>query len=139
MIMSKQVLVDQEEKCEGLACSGQGKVSWVLNNQEFDEEEEDLIEIKYFVCSACNNKHKRKIDTRTIASCILYLVKTRTVSKEIISWMSNKLITLLDILPTVEGEIRKLLLDTTSNQIMLWNLAGEKVLAHLERFSQPKK
>ena len=39
--------------------------------------------------------------------------------------MSTELTTLLDVLP-----VRKTLLDTVSNQVMLWDLAGEKALAH---------
>ena len=44
--------------------------------------------------------------------------------------MSNELTTLLDILPAVTEDIKKTLLDTLSNQVMLWDLAGEKALAH---------
>ena len=59
--VTKQVSVDLEEQCEGLACGGRGKVTWVLETQEFDEEEQDLVKLKSFVCSACNDKHKKKI------------------------------------------------------------------------------
>ena len=44
--------------------------------------------------------------------------------------MSNELITLLDILPIVTNEIQKNLLNTVSNQVMLWDLAGKKALTH---------
>ena len=44
--------------------------------------------------------------------------------------MSNELTTLLDILPAITEDIKKTLLDTLSNQVMLWDLAGEKALAH---------
>ena len=128
--VTKQVSVDREEQCEGPACRGQGKVSWVLSTQEFDKEEQDLVEIKFFVCSACSDKHKRKFDTRAIIGCTPYVVETQTVSKEVITWMSDELTTLLDILPAVMEEIKKTLLDTLSNQVMLWDLAGEKALAH---------
>ena len=105
-------------------------MSWVLETQEFDEEEEDIINIKFFVCEACNGKHKKRFDTRAIIKCTPYVAETQEVSKEIISWMSNKLTTLLDVLPMVAEDIRKNLLDTVSNQVMLWDLAGKKVLAH---------
>ena len=103
--ISQQVPIDKEETCKGSACGSRGRVAWVLNTQEFNEEEEDLIEIKFFVCNACNEKHKKKFDTRTIVSHALYVIKTKIISKEIISWMSNKLITLLDVLPVVTKEI----------------------------------
>ena len=99
--ISKRVPVDREERCEGQACRRRGKVSWVLNTQEFDEEEEDLVEIKFFICSAYNDKHKKKFDMCTIINRAPYVIETRMVSKEIISWMSNKLVTLLDVLPAV--------------------------------------
>ena len=44
--------------------------------------------------------------------------------------MSNELTTLLDVLPRVAEDIRQNLLDTVSNQVMLWDLAGEEALAH---------
>ena len=44
--------------------------------------------------------------------------------------MSTELTTLLDILPVISEGVRKVLLDTVSNQIMLWDLAGKKALAH---------
>ena len=59
-----------------------------------------------------------------------YIVETKKVSKEVISWMSSKLTTLLNILPVISKDIRKVLLDTISNQIMLWDLAGENALTH---------
>ena len=124
MTASQQVLLDKEERCEGSACGSRGKVAWVLNTQEFDKEEEDLVNIKFFVCNACNDKHRKKFDTCTIISCAPYIIKTKTVSKEIISWMSNELITLLDVLPALTKEIQKNLLNTVSNQIMQWDLAG---------------
>ena len=67
----------------------------------------------------------------TITSCTPYVIETQTVSKEIVSWMSEEFTTLLNILPVISEEIRRTLLDTASNQIMLWDLAGEKALAHL--------
>ena len=97
--MLQQVPEDREEQCEGPACRGQGKVAWVLNTQELDEEEEDLVKIKFFVCNTCNNKHRKRFDTHTIISHAPYVTETKTISKEIISWMSDELITLLDILP----------------------------------------
>ena len=137
--ITEQVSVDREEQCEGPTCGGQGKVSWVLTTQEFDEEEQDLVEIKFFVCSACNNKHKRKFDTRAIIGCTPYVVETQTVSKEVITWMSAELLTLLDLLPAVMEDIKKTLLDTLSNQVMLWDLAGEKVLAHFGKVLSAKE
>ena len=128
--ITEQVSVDREEQCKGPACGGRGKVSWVLTTQEFDEEEQDLVEIKFFVCNACNDKHKRKFDTCAIIRHSLYIAETKEVSKEIVSWMSNELTTLLDVLPRVAEDIRRSLLDTVSNQVMLWDLAGEKALAH---------
>ena len=83
-----------------------------------------MVEIKFFVHDACNNKHKKRFDTCTIINCTPYIIKTKTISKEVISWMSNELTTLLDILPVVTKEIQKALLDTISNQIILWDLAG---------------
>ena len=128
--LTKQVSVNQEEQCEGPACGGRGKVTWVLETQEFDEEEQDFVKIKFFMCSACNDKHKKKFDTRTIVRRTPYVAETKTVSKEIISWMSNELTTLLDVLSCVSEEIKKALLETVSNQVMLWDLADEKALAH---------
>ena len=57
-------------------------------------------------------------------------METRTVSKEVVTWMSDELTTLLDLLPAVPEDIKKTLLDTLSNQVMLCDLAGEKALAH---------
>ena len=128
--ISQQIAADKEEQCEGPACGGRGKVAWVLNTQEFDKEEEDLVEIKFFVCNACNDKHKKKFDMCTIISCTPYVVETQIVSKEIISWVSAELTTLLDVLPVISEETRRALLDTVSNQVMLWDLASEKALAH---------
>ena len=129
----QQIQVDKEEKCEGPACGGRGKAAWVLNTQEFDKEEEDLIEIKFFICNTCNDKHKKKFDMHTIISHTPCIVKTKKVSKEVISWMSSELTTLLDVLLVVSKDIRKVLLDTISNQIMLWDLAGEKALTHFRK------
>ena len=105
MAVSQQVPIDKEETCEGSACGSRGRVAWVLNTQEFDEEEEDFVKIKFFVCNVCNKKHKKRFNTRTIVSCTPYITKTKIVFKEIISWMSNELITLLDVLPIVTKEI----------------------------------
>ena len=44
--------------------------------------------------------------------------------------MSAELTILLDVLLVVSREIRRALLNTVSNQVMLWDLAGEKALAH---------
>ena len=101
-----------------------------MNTQDFDEEEEDLVEIKFVICNACNSKHKKKFDMHIIISHTPYTVETQKVSKEIISWMSTELTTLLNVLPVISEGVRKVLLDTISNQIMLWDLAGEKALAH---------
>ena len=130
--------MDKEERCEGPACGGQGQATWILITQEYNEEEEEFIKIKFFVCNACNEKHKKKIDTRQITSQAPYIVETKTVSKEVISWMSNELITPLDILPVISEEVRKVLLNTVSNQIMLWDLAGKKALAHLGKILSPE-
>ena len=135
----EQIPVDREEQCEGPACGGRGDVAWVLEMQEFDEEEQDLVNIRFFVCSACNNKHKKKFDTRTIVGRTLYVVETKTVSKEVITWMSDELTTLLDLLPAVTEEIKRALLDTLSNQIMLWDLAGEKALTHFGKVLSAKE
>ena len=107
--------------------------------QEFDEEEQDLVNLKFFVCSACNDKHKKKFDMRAIIRHSPYIAETKEVSKEIISWMSNELTTLLDILPRVVEDIRRNLLDTVSNQVMLWDLAGEKALAHFGKVLSTKE
>ena len=44
--------------------------------------------------------------------------------------MSNELVTLLEVLSCVSKEIKKALLDMLDNQVMLWDLAGKKALAH---------
>ena len=128
--VTERVPMDREEQCESPACGGHGRVAWVIETQEFDEEEEDLVVIKFFVCSACNDKHKKKFDMRAIIRRSPYIVETKEVSKEVVSWMSPELTTLLDVLPVVTGEIRRTLLDTVSNQVMLWDLAGKKALTH---------
>ena len=130
MTIPQQIMVDKEEWCEGPACGGQGQATWILTTQEYDKEDEDFIKIKFIVCTACNEKHKKRFDTCLITSRAPYIVETKTVSKEIVSWMSNELTTLLDILPVVSEGVKKVLLDTVSNQIMLWDLAGKKALAH---------
>ena len=114
-------------------------MSWDLETQEFDEEEQDFVIIKLFVCSACNNKHKKQFDTHTIIGHTSYIVETKVVSKEVINWMSDKLITLLDVLSCVSGEVKKALLDMMSNQIMLWDLAGKKALAHFRKILSPEE
>ena len=53
--------------------------------------------------------------------------------------MSNELTTLLDVLPAVSEGIRKVLLNTVSNQIMLRDLAGEKALAHFGKILSPEE
>ena len=114
-------------------------MTWVLETQEFDEEEQDFVNLKFFMCSACNDKHKKKFEMRAIVGCTPYVAETKIVSKEIVSWMSNELTTLLDVLSCVSGEIKKALLDTVSNQVMLWDLAGEKALAHFGKVLSAKE
>ena len=135
----QQILVDREEQCESPACGSKGKVSWVLETREFGDKEQDFVNVKFFVCEACNDKHKKKFDTHAIIGCIPYVVETKTVSKEVVSEMSNKLTTLLDVLSSVSGEVKKALLDTMSNQMMLWDLAGEKALAHFRKVLSPEE
>ena len=72
----QQIQEDREEKCEGPACGGRGKAAWVLITQEFDDEEEDFVEIKFFVCNTCNNKHKKRFDMHAIISRAPYVIKT---------------------------------------------------------------
>ena len=104
-----------------------------MNTQDFDKEEEDLVEIKFFICNTSNKRHKKKFDMRAIISRTPYTVETRTVSKEVVSWMGTKLTTLLDVLPVIPEKIRKTLLDTVPNQVMLWDLASKKALAHFRK------
>ena len=64
----QQIKGDKEEKCEGPACGGQGQATWILTTQEYDEEDEDFVKIKFFVCTTCNEKHRKRFDTHLITS-----------------------------------------------------------------------